>query len=144
MSTQRPNVGVGVFVFKRGSFLMGKRQGAHGEGSWSVPGGHLEWGEALEQTAAREVKEETGIIIKKIRFGAITNDVFEKENKHYLTVWMLSDWDWGQEAITEPDSYVEMGWYNFDLLPSPLFLPWQQLLKSKFINKIKKELASSA
>lgn len=35
-------VGIGVFVFKDGKFLMAQRKNAHGDGTWSVPGGHLE------------------------------------------------------------------------------------------------------
>ena len=75
MTEKIPRIGVGVFVFKDGKFVMGCRRGAHGEGSWSVPGGHLEYGETPEETAAREVMEEIGVKIKNIRFGGITNDI---------------------------------------------------------------------
>ena len=130
-------VGIGVFVFKNGKFLMQQRKGSHGAGSWSVPGGHLEFGESFEDTARREVKEETGLEIKNVRFGAVTNDHFADENKHYVTVWMLSDWADGNEYITEPDKCIAQGWHTFDDLPSPLFLPWNQLLTSEFIEEIK-------
>jgi len=142
MSAKLKNVrvGIGVFVKKDKKFLMGKRMGSHGEGSWSVPGGHLEFGESFTDTARREVLEETGLSIKNIRFGALTNDYFEKEDKHYVTIWMLSDHDSGQATILEPDKYVDQGWFNFDTLPSPLFLPWQQLLKSEFLENIKRSL----
>jgi len=135
-----PRVGIGVFVFKDGKFLTGKRRGSHGDGSWSVPGGHLEFGETPEQTAIREVAEETGLEIENIRFGAFTNDVFPDEGKHYLTIWMLSDWKSGEATILEPDKFVEQKWADFDTLPAPLFLPWEQLLKSEFINGIKAQL----
>lgn len=131
---------MGVFVFKNGEFLMQQRHGAHGTGSWSVPGGHLEFGESFEDTARREVKEETGLDITNIRFGAVTNDRFLDEGKHYVTVWMLSDWLSGTESITEPDKCLRHEWRTFDDLPSPLFLPWDQLLASEFIEKIKQQL----
>ncbi|WP_211589015.1 nucleotide triphosphate diphosphatase NUDT15 [Allorhizocola rhizosphaerae] len=136
-------VGVGVFVFRNGKFLMGQRLGAHGEGTWSVPGGHPEFGEELEDTAAREVKEETGLSIADVRFGALTNDVFPVERKHYVTVWMTSRCLAGEERITEPDKYVRQGWYDFSDLPSPLFLPWRQLLVSPFVENIKSRLRAS-
>jgi len=64
MGQDSVKVGIGVFVFKNGKFLMQKRHGAHGSNSWGVPGGHLEFGESFEATARREVLEETGLKIK--------------------------------------------------------------------------------
>lgn len=132
-----PRVGIGVFIFKDGKFLMGQRRNSHGDGTWSVPGGHLEFGESFEDTARREVSEETGVAIKNIRFGAVTNDYFAEEAKHYVTIWMLSDYDSGIVTITEPDKFIKLEWHDFDDLPSPLFLPWRQLLSSEFIKGIR-------
>ncbi|MDD5165508.1 MAG: NUDIX hydrolase [Candidatus Pacebacteria bacterium] len=138
MEKQHTRVGIGVFVFKDGKFLMLKRKGSHGSGSWSIPGGHLEFSESFEQTAIREVKEETGLEIKNIKFGAVTNDYFTEENKHYVTIWLTTEYDSGQEIILEPNKCSAIGWFDFNTLPLPLFLPWQQLLKSEFIENIKK------
>lgn len=138
MSEKLPKVGVGVFVFRDGKFLMGKRKGSHGANSWSIPGGHLEWGESPEKTALREVKEEVGLDVTNPRFGAVTNDFFEEEGKHYLTVWIITDAPKDQEPfIAEPYKLVELEWKTFDELPRPLFLPWENLLKSEFIENIK-------
>lgn len=133
-------VGVGIFIFKDGKFLMMKRHGAHGEGTWSVPGGHQEFGESFLDTAKRETLEETGVTISHPRFGAVTNDYFEAEGKHYVTIWVLADYESGEATIMEPEKCTEQGWFDFDNLPAPLFLPWQQLLHSDFIDAIKKEL----
>lgn len=137
-----PRIGIGVFIFKNGKFLMGKRMGSHGSGTWSVPGGHLEFSESFADTAKREVLEETGVNIKNIRFGAVTNDYFKKEDKHYATIWMLSDYESGEAIIMEPDKCIGQDWFDFDTLPSPLFLPWQQLLNSEFLENIKNSLKS--
>lgn len=114
-----------------------KRTGAHGAGAWSVPGGHLEYGESFAETANREVLEEAGIKIKNLRFGAVTNDHFKEEDKHYITVWMLSDYESGEATILEPTKCSDIGWFDFASLPAPLFLPWTELLKSEFIEQIK-------
>lgn len=135
-------VGVGVFIFKDNKFLMQQRMGSHGAGTWSVPGGHLEYGESFEDTAKREVQEETGLEISNVRFGAVTNDYFKDEGKHYVTIWMLSDWAAGEERIMEPEKCVAQSWRTFDDLPDNLFLPWNQLLNSEFINIVKQNIAS--
>ena len=136
-------VGVGVFIIRNGKILMGKRKNAHGDGTWSIPGGHLEYGESFEQTAKREVAEETGLHVTNIRFGGLTNDVFSAENKHYVTIWMLSDYTSGEEQIMEPDKFIAMSWHSLDALPQPLFLPWEQLLQSSFFKEIKKAVQES-
>ncbi|MBS1987749.1 NUDIX domain-containing protein [Candidatus Dependentiae bacterium] len=140
MNKPTARVGIGVFVFKEGQFLMGVRKNTHGSDHWSIPGGHLEFGETFEQTAQREVFEETGLMIKNIRFGAVTNDFFVEQSKHYVSVWLLSDWMSGSPEVREPDKYTNFIWCNFENLPSPLFYPWKQLKESPFIKTIKKEL----
>jgi 8-oxo-dGTP diphosphatase len=79
---QRLRVGVGVLLRQNGKVLLGKRRGSHGEGTWAPPGGHLEFKEELEACVRREVQVETGLTVKNIHFGTITNDVFQDEDRH--------------------------------------------------------------
>lgn len=130
-----PKVGTAVFVWRDGKFLMSRRQGSHGSGTWCVPGGHLEFGESLEDCVRRETREETGMKITNVRFLAVTNDIFETENKHYITVWMEADWQANEPAITEPDKFSDQGWFDFQSLPEPLFEPGYSNLR-----RIKPEL----
>lgn len=136
-----PRVGIAVFVVRNKKFLMLKRKGSHGEGTWSVPGGHLEFGESFEDTARREVLEETGLQISEASFCGLTNDYFKDEDKHYVTIWMFATSASGEPQILEPEKCTDMGWSDLDTLPSPLFLPWQQLLQSNFIETIRKRLS---
>ena len=76
----KPMVGVSVLIRKGDRILMEKRKKDPMAGSWTAPGGHMDFGESPEQTAAREVQEELGITIDTIKFRAITNDVFEEEH----------------------------------------------------------------
>lgn len=130
----RPKVGVGVFVVKDGKVLLGKRKNAHGEGGWCFPGGHLELNESWEECAKRETLEETGLTIKNIRFSTATNDIFEKEGKHYITLFMIAEYDSGEVKIMEPDKCEKWDWFEWDerKLPNPLFVPQKNLLKQKY------------
>lgn len=142
-STKHPRVGVGVFVFRDGKFLIQQRKGSHGSGTWSLPGGHLEYGETPEDTSRREVMEESGCEITKVRFAAVTNDIFEVEGKHYITIWMMSDWKSNEPYIAEPEKCTDQMWTDFDSLPEPLFLTFNQLFASQFIENIRQELAKT-
>ena len=130
----RPKVGLGVFIIKDGKVLLGKRKNSHGGGTWCFPGGHLEFNESWEDCAMRETREETGLEIRNIRFGTITNDIFEKENKHYVTICMVADYVSGEAKIAEPEKCEEWRWFEWNdkKLPKQLFLSQQNLLKQKF------------
>lgn len=131
MTSNSVGVGVAVFVWRDGKFLVGKRIGKHGENTWSVPGGHLEFGETWEEAAKREVMEETGMEISNIRFMAATNDIFST-GKHYISIWVEADWVANEPQIMEPDTWVDNTWRDFKTLPSPLFEPcWQNLRLAK-------------
>lgn len=60
----RPVVGVGAVVLTaRGEVVLVKRRYEPLAGQWSLPGGMLELGETLEAGAAREIQEETGLVV---------------------------------------------------------------------------------
>ena len=128
---QRPQVGIGVIVRNEGRVLLLKRKGSHGEGTWAPPGGHLECGESIEECARRETLEETGVAIASVRFFALTNDVMESEQKHYLTVWVECDYLSGEATAAYPEKVAEVDWVDWDALPEPLFDPFHNLLSGK-------------
>ncbi len=129
---QRPQVGVGAIVIKEGKVLLGKRKNSHGDGTWSFPGGHLEYGESWETCAKREVLEEVGIDIKNVVFGTVTNDIFKREQKHYITIFMISDYNGGTVTNMEPDKCEEWQWFDWNNIPEPRFIPISNLLKTGF------------
>jgi len=125
---QKPQVGTAIIITKDDKVLLMKRKGPHGQGTWSTPGGHLDPGETVEGCAAREAKEEVGLDVTDIRFRCVTNDVFEAEGKHYITIWMDGK-STGEPRIASEEEAEEIGWYAWDALPSPLFLPLENLVK---------------
>jgi len=125
---QPPQVGVGIIITKNDQVLLMRRKGPHGQGTWSTPGGHLDFGETPELCAAREAKEEVGINVVDIRFRAITNDVFEATGKHYITIWLEGESN-GEPTIAAEEEVAEIGWFAWDSLPQPLFLSMENLVK---------------
>jgi 8-oxo-dGTP diphosphatase len=126
-----PRVGIAVFIWKDGKFLVSKRLSSHGHDTWSIPGGKLEHGETWEACASREVREETGLSITNTRFLAATNDLFDS-GQHFVTIWVEADWAAGEPTVSEPDKLAEHTWATYRTLPSPLFEPcWANLRAAK-------------
>lgn len=128
----RPKVGVAVIVVKDSKVLLGKRMNSHGSGTWQFPGGHLEFGEPIEDCAKRELFEETGLTIRNLRSGPYTNDIFKTEQTHYITLFVIADYDSGELTVKEPKKCEKWEWFSWSRLPEPKFLPIQNLIKQKF------------
>ncbi len=129
LEKNQAKVGVSILVKKGDRILLEKRQGTtHGNGTWGPASGHIDYGESPEQTAIRETQEETGISITDLKFRVITNDIFEAERVHYITVWFDANYVSGEATVKSPKEESEVGWFTWDALPQPLFLPLQNLL----------------
>lgn len=127
-NTSRPSVGVAALIWKDGKILFYERAGSHGHGTWSIPGGHLEFGESWEECIRREVMEEVGVTLKNVRFLAVTNDIFPNDNKHYISIWMEADLGEGEPRCMEPEKVIRLAWHDLKHLPEPLFQPsWDNL-----------------
>lgn len=59
----RPIAGVGAVIFVGGQVVLIRRRYEPLAGQWSLPGGTVEIGETLEAAVAREVREETGLVV---------------------------------------------------------------------------------
>lgn len=107
--------------------MLGLRHSQHGNKTWGPPGGHIDFGEDPDQAVTRETQEETGIIIKRPEFKAITNDIFKKTGKHYITLWYEVSTT-SEPRVTSPQEIDRWQWFDRDDLPEPLFLPIKNLV----------------
>jgi 8-oxo-dGTP diphosphatase len=64
MEPEGPQIAVGAVVVKDGALLMVRRGRPPAEGLWTLPGGRLEKDELLTDAVAREVAEETGLVVE--------------------------------------------------------------------------------
>ena len=133
-------VGVAVIVCRTGKILINQRAGAHGANTWAPPGGKLDYGESPETGATREVKEETGLTISDLSYIGFTNDIFEADKLHYITLWYATNKSTGTAVITEPDKCVGQKWCTISDLPEPLFLPTKHILEDMHARNILKTL----
>ncbi|KAM5567599.1 geranyl diphosphate phosphohydrolase [Rosa sericea] len=129
-------VAVVVCLLRGQNVLLGRRRSSLGDSTFSLPSGHLEFGESFEECAARELKEETGLDIGKIELLTVTNNLFLDEAKpsQYVAVFMravLADPCQEPQNI-EPEFCDGWGWYEWDNLPKPLFWPLEKVIQDGF------------
>jgi 8-oxo-dGTP diphosphatase len=132
---ERPytRVGVGVIVCRAGRVLLGMRRGSHGEGTWALPGGNLEFGESVLACAQRELAEETALSTAAVRQAQFTVDVFQTEQKHYVTLFVEALDVAGDVQNCEPEKCDGWQWFPWHALPSPLFPPLLSLRALGFV-----------
>lgn len=127
-----PRVGVGLLVKRDGMVLLGLRKNSHGDGTWSPPGGHLEFMETIEECALREAMEEVGVIVKNIIPPIFTEEFYPEHNKHYINLMIMADWAGNEPEVKEPDKFERWEWFAWDNLPQPLFQPLQNHVDQGF------------
>jgi len=127
-------LGVGAVVFKDDSVLLVKRKNPPNQHQWAIPGGKVHFGESLHDAAAREVFEETGIVIDVLK-PIFTFEVIETTNTdtplHYVIIDFSAEYISG--ALTANDDADQAGWVGrneFSTLDTNSIT--EKLLREKF------------
>jgi 8-oxo-dGTP diphosphatase len=116
MSVTRVQVGVGAVVHDGGRILVIRRAGAHGAGTWGLPGGHQEFGESPEGTAVRETLEETGLVVRPTARLGFTDDPMPEIGRHYVTLFIGCARLAGEPELREPEKATALAWLTPDEL----------------------------
>lgn len=124
MSEKYPRVGVSTFVYREGlGLLFGRRKKLYGRGLLQVPGGALEYGESFEEGVARELEEETGLVLAgPVEFVAALNFVIPEQDAHWVALKFLVRRTAGEPVNRERDRNAFWKWYPLDRLPDPATL----------------------
>jgi 8-oxo-dGTP diphosphatase len=85
---KHPLPGVGALILRRSAILLVQRGREPLKGYWSLPGGLIETGEKIEAALVREVREETGLIVRPKKlfeiFERIMLDEDGRPEYHYI------------------------------------------------------------
>jgi len=128
-----PRVGVGVMIQnEKGEVLLGLRQGSHGAGEWSFPGGHLEFGETVFETAKREVAEECNLIVDNFELISVYDEMryIKSDGKHYLGLGVKAECIGGSLKTMEPEKCFEWRWFSLDNLPDKILDNTEGIIKN--------------
>ena len=124
-------VGASVFIHKDGKLLLQKRKD---NGCWADHGGCIELSETVEETAKRELFEETGLIANKLELIGVfsgkeldytypNGDMVSNVNIAYLCE------DFSGELMCETDETADLKWFTFYDLPDNISPPVKPALK---------------
>ena len=102
-----------------GRILMVKRgPGSSRPGFWAIPAGYMDYGEEARAAGAREVLEETGLVVEVgVPVFVATN--FHDPLKVSVCIWFAGT-VLGGDPIPGSDA-VELGWFALDDLPELAF-----------------------
>jgi 8-oxo-dGTP diphosphatase len=119
-----------------------KKKNDYHQGKWTVPGGKFEQGESPEECAIREVKEESGLIMKNPKMkGFITFPLFDGKKDWYVFLFTAHEFEGklidSNEGMLEwmpNDKLLELNLWDGD----KIFIPWlfqDKFFSAKFVYK---------
>ena len=111
--------GTGLLVFNdKKEVLMQLRTDYN---AWGFPGGAMELGESFEETAKRELKEETNLESNDLKLLCISDDM--TETAHYVTVGFIAEEFHGELKTMEPETIIKWEWFDIDNIPENMYKP---------------------
>ena len=112
---QKKRLGAAAIILNdHGHVLLVKQ--SYGHLNWEIPGGGAEFGESIVETALREVREETGFLVKAER---VTGIYYEPELDFLHFVLLCHRLD--ENAEFRPDNEVtECAYWPPTALPRPI------------------------
>ena len=128
----RPMVTVDAVVFgfkdKRPKVLLINRRKEPFKGIWALPGGFIELDEELEDSAARELAEETKLInvrLKQLRaFGKIGRDPRGRQ----ISIAFMGIVEKPDDNVKGGDDAQEARWFDIDKLPEELAFDHDEII----------------
>ena len=130
-------VGIGVMLLKNNKILLGLRNAdpkkadseLHGEGTWTMPGGKINFGEKHKDAAYREVLEETEIRInkEKLRMICVNDDILS--DVHFVTIGYLCTDFKGEAKVKEPEEILKWKWFDLDKIPENIYFPSKKIIE---------------
>jgi len=116
---------------KEGIVLIKRKNPPHG---WAIPGGFVDYGESLEEAAAREAKEETSLDVQIKRQFHTYSDPDRDPRQHTISTVFAAT---AQGQPRARDDAQEVGVFTRDEIDFPLAFDHSRILEDYFEQKKK-------
>jgi 8-oxo-dGTP diphosphatase len=120
----RPSVTVDIAIVtleKRPRVLLVRRKNEPFAGAWALPGGFINMDETLEDSARRELREETGVTAADLVQLGTYGDPGRDPRGRTITVAYLTRVKPRQVKPVAADDAAEVGWFALDAPPTLAF-----------------------
>lgn len=119
-------IGAGVLILNEDEsktlLLLRSKNTKNEPGTWSRPGGTIEYGETIEESLRREVREEVGIEITNLEYTNIVDHFIPERNEHWISLGYKAKIAPSQTPRNmEPNKCDDLRWFAKDELPSNLY-----------------------
>jgi len=99
---------------------------------WAIPGGYVDYGESVEEAAAREAWEETSLKVRLVRQFHCYSDPRRDHRQHNISIVFLAEAEGTPHAA---DDASEIGLFNEETIPEDLAFDHRQILEDYFQGK---------
>ena len=115
-----------IIEYRGGIILVKRRNPPYG---WAIPGGFVDCGESLEEAAAREAKEETGLTAELVRQFHAYSEPDRDARFHTVSVVFIAK---GKGELHAADDAVDARVFTKDNLPGEIAFDHRAILEDYF------------